>query len=76
MKLENLYTVYDKTALTYSPPFTAANDATAKRSFKEMIKNHPYKTDMELYYIGQFHPGEGTIEPQEKTLIKTEEEDA
>lgn len=75
MTPDNLYTVYDKASLTYAPPFTSRNDATAKRSFAEMTKNHPYKNDMELYYIGRFWADTAQIEMEEKKILIQTEED-
>lgn len=49
-----VYSVYDKVAQKYNPPFVTENDETAKRSFFQACKNSPFGSDFSLYYIGEF----------------------
>lgn len=57
--IKNLYTIYDRKAAFYCPPFIESNHETAKRTFLHAASQqgttyaaHP--EDYTLWYIGQF----------------------
>lgn len=60
MKL-SIYSIYDTVAEVFNKPFTDINDATAKRSFIQSVKEQPHKNDYELYHIGDFTDHDGQI---------------
>jgi len=58
-----LYTVYDKLALTWSPPFIQENDSVAYRTFSVLLRQHPdTASDMELHCLGDWVPS-GSLHP-------------
>lgn len=68
MKL-NVYSLFDRAALTYGHPFYALNDAVAIRNFRDavlrressMLRDHP--DDFELRHIASFDDEKGSFEP-------------
>ena len=54
--MEYLYSIHDKAADTWSPPFAASNDTVAQRSFTHFCsKLAPFETpDFALYKVGTF----------------------
>lgn len=50
-----LYSIYDKVAKRYNPPFVAENDDVANRSFQKGMLNQPFAEDMDLYCLGIFN---------------------
>lgn len=68
MMLLNAYTIFDHKALQYYPPFFAATDAAAARSFGDLVNDpntnvgrHP--SDYVLYCCGTFLDSKGQLEP-------------
>lgn len=66
MKL-NAYSIYDRKALQYHPPFFTHTDGAAVRDFKDLandpatrIGRHP--ADFVLFLVGIFDDSKGTIE--------------
>lgn len=67
MKL-NVYSLYDRAAMTYGHPFYALNDAVAIRIFRDsvvrressMLRQHP--DDFELRHIASFDDENGSFE--------------
>lgn len=66
----NLYSVWDKKAEEYGPVFMAKNDAVAKRSFNNMMKEQPVNSEeYQLCWVGEFdtenfnHPLAADISP-------------
>ena len=64
--LIRLYSVFDRVARIYSDPFSAANDATAARSFTiaqsssdTMLSTSP--GDFQLWYLGSMDNTNGDI---------------
>lgn len=57
-----LYTVQDKLAEECGPPFTAANNAVALRSFKKIVRDYDEK-DYELLLLGSWNSKEAIIKP-------------
>lgn len=55
------YSVFDKTAGTFSTPFFAPNDDVAKRNFRFSLKklDDMFVTDLELFLIGEFDIEDG-----------------
>lgn len=53
--MKNLYSVYDKVAGIYNPPFVAENDETAIRAFNNAMTKNPFSNDMALYKLGSFN---------------------
>lgn len=64
-----IYTVRDDLAEEFGPLFEQKNDATAKRSVEELLKDKPYPADYSLYCIGEFDHDTGTFKPFEKSSI-------
>lgn len=59
-----LYSIYDKVAGKYNPPFVAENQQVAERAFHNAMKNNPFKGDMALYIVGFFNDDtDGIITP-------------
>ena len=68
----NLYSVYDKVAGKYNPPFVAENQQTAVRAFNNAMKNNPFKGDMALYVVGSFNDDtDGVITPQTEFICNS-----
>lgn len=72
MKLE-MYSVYDKVAQAYMPPFFTHNEGLAVRSFGASVNNpetvffrHP--TDYTLHKLGNFDDNSGEFELQHEPL--------
>lgn len=59
----NLYSIYDKTAESYSIPFGAVNDFVAKRNFRYTVKtlDRSIIQDLELRLIACFDLGIGDL---------------
>lgn len=65
----NAYSVYDRKALQYYPPFFAATDGAASRMFSDLandgntnVGRHP--SDYVLYRIGQYNDQKGALMPE------------
>lgn len=58
-----MYCVEDKVAESFSPPFTAVNDAVATRSVLGQLRHNPNKEDYALYYVGDFNCDNCNIAP-------------
>lgn len=48
-----MYTIYDKVAKNYGPPFLSVNEDVADRSFKNYLRSDKnlQSKDYELYYV-------------------------
>lgn len=57
----NMFVVRDVLSGQCGVPRCEFNEATAKRSFADMIRNNFNKGDYELYYVGQFDCLTGSI---------------
>ncbi len=69
-----MYTVRDRKALGYLPPFLAANGITAKRLLIDSARDngtllgmHP--DDFELYEIGEFDEQSGEVNPDSHEFL-------
>jgi len=69
MKLR-AYSIYDRKALQYHPPFFASTDGSAVRSFQELandtntqVGRHP--GDFTLYYVGEYDDQVGRMLPMD-----------
>ena len=68
--MKNLYSVYDKVAGIYNPPFVAENVETAKRAFNNAMEKSPFSSDMALYVLGSFADDtDGVITPCKPEFI-------
>lgn len=62
-----LYSVYDITAMVYSPPFCAVNDEVAKRVFQQLVASDPtamiarYPKDFIVKRVGSFDDALGDV---------------
>lgn len=61
-----LYTVHDKAAGSFGPPFVASSDVHAIRSFAVQVNNkdsflNGWPQDYDLYYVGHFDDTDGTL---------------
>lgn len=66
--LLNAYSIYDRKALQYHPPFYASTDGAASRSLSDLVADaqtsvgrHP--TDYVLYCVGQYDDAKGQLLP-------------
>lgn len=62
-----LFTIYDKAADNFCPPFTAKNYEVGKREFMEIVNNkqttiHRYPDQFSLHFIGTFNDATGVIQ--------------
>lgn len=62
------YSIYDRKALQYHPPFYAVTDGSAVRSFADLVKDpntnigrHP--ADFVLYCVGTYDDNKGAMTP-------------
>lgn len=71
-----LYSVYDQKSKTYGTPFTAQNDAVAKRMFHQLANDdastiYSYPEDYNLNHIGYINLDTGMIEANQPNMIVT-----
>lgn len=66
--LLNAYSIYDRKALQYHPPFYASTDGAAARSLSDLVQDqnttvgrHP--TDYVLYAVGTYDDQKGLLAP-------------
>lgn len=66
--IQKAYSVYDRKALTYNPPFYAPTDGAAIRSLADaandtttLLGRHP--NDYVLYLVGEFDDQKGLLVP-------------
>lgn len=57
----SLYSVFDKAAEEFGPPFVAGTDAVAVRMFNRMMSDVVSKSDFTLHYLGEWLPKNGKI---------------
>ena len=72
-----VYTVRDKVADEYAPPFLARTDGAAVRMFTEITKGQKiaYIDDLELYRVGYFDISTGKLEGSGLVLVETTTEE-
>lgn len=69
----NMYSVCDKVAGRFFPPFLSESDQTANRSFRSMCQN-PESTfaqnpeDYDLFLLADFDPNDGQIDVLDSPL--------
>lgn len=63
------YSIYDRKALQYHPPFFASTDGSAVRSFSDLVNDtntnvgrHP--NDYVLYCVGSYSDADGSMHPE------------
>lgn len=68
--LSNIYSIYDVKSGLYGPAMTFVNDATAIRSFQEMLTSPDqnsllslYPADYILFCVGEYNQETGLIKP-------------
>lgn len=65
-----VYTIRDQAGEFFLPPFTAPNDAVAKRMFiASMGDGFSHRMDFVLYYIGDFSDVDGTLSPVDPVVV-------
>lgn len=69
----NIYSVYDKTAEEFGPPFVAVNDGVAKRQYKNFGIPEALQDEYELHCIGTFDSKDGSVLPIDTFTLHTEE---
>ena len=64
MKL-GLYSIYDTIAEVFNKPYTAHNDADAKRAFEQSFKSgeKANKDDYVMYKVATWNDATGDVEP-------------
>lgn len=67
------YSIYDRKALQYHPPFFASTDGAAMRSFSDLandtntsVGSHP--GDYVLYFVGTYSDIDGSLQPNSPLL--------
>lgn len=63
-----MYSIYDRAACEYAPPFLSRNDATAIRMYSGYLKGVPEnvsKSDFVLSYIADWDADLGKIYPKD-----------
>lgn len=75
MAVMNVYTILDRAAEEYGPPFIAKNDEVAKRNFVNLLNEVPahVKKDYELIRIGNFNTESGNLFTLRNETVVTEE---
>lgn len=51
-----LYSIFDTVSKRFNAPFVAESDEVANRSFQFGVKDNPFASDFDLYYVGIFDP--------------------
>lgn len=70
-----LYSLYDRVADEFGPPYTAPNDGVAIRMTKQMLSKSDYPNDYWLYIICQYETSDFRIHGRAKErILWTEEE--
>ena len=67
MKLK-AYALFDDKAVQYHPPFFAATDGAALRSFRDLANDHNtsvgrHPSDYRLYFVGEWDDAKGIFHP-------------
>lgn len=62
------YSVYDRKALVYMPPFHALTDAAAIRSIRDAMADpntslHRHPDDFVLFFVGHYNDENGQMHP-------------
>ena len=72
----NLYSVYDRRAMEYTPPMAMPTDAHAVRSFTQEVNRadtgnnlNQFPEDFAMMKIGEFNQDTGAITPHAPTLV-------
>lgn len=75
-----MYSIYDRVAKTWCPPFSSVNDGTVQREFAIAVNSkgtayqaHP--EDYELYRVAEFDAEAGYCLPLERFLFVCKAED-
>lgn len=63
-----IYTIYDSKVEAYMAPFTSPQHGSAIRAFTDTVLDegtafNAHPEDYNLFYIGDFDPETGTVEP-------------
>lgn len=76
MSNKNLYSIYDRKARLYAPPFLARTDAEAVRMFTQAVNDkdpqnllHRFAEDYELAELGEFNEDAGIIETKPAATV-------
>lgn len=56
-----MYYIYDRIAGCYSQPKGYSNEAIAKRAIQHELREHPYKSDLDVMEGHTFDMVEGTV---------------
>lgn len=59
--LKTIIALKDTVAETFLDPRTEINTASAMRTFRQSVQDHPNKDDFALYQIGMFDTDKGEI---------------
>lgn len=75
MLVQQIYTILDTKAESYSQPVFAVNDAVATRLFSASVNRHEdtdlfhHPEDYQLYRIGEWNAAEGRVHGHEGVCI-------
>lgn len=72
--LLQMYSVYDKKAALFAPPFLSANDDTAKRDVQNLIARggsiiSDFPSDFDLFLIANFNDSSACVQPLDNPLF-------
>jgi hypothetical protein len=77
---KKLYSVFDRTAETFEPPFVESTDGMAVRVMQTIVANNPnhpvakFGEDFILYKIGEFNPTTGNlVQVKHRAIIELKE---
>jgi len=57
-----MYSVLDKKADEFGPPFMAKNDEVAKRNLSNLLRDSPYPEDYQLFLIAEYESDTGEVQ--------------
>ena len=67
---QKVYSVFDKVALEFGPPFCAKNDEVAKRQFNHLVRSQELALgEFELWILGGFDTEKGLTNIQHNLVF-------
>ena len=73
---QKVYSVFDKVALEFGPPFCAKNDEVAKRQFNHLVRSQELALgEFELWILGGFDTEKGLTNIQHNLVFMFSQDD-
>lgn len=73
---QKVYSVFDKVALEFGPPFCAKNDEVAKRQFNHLVRSQKLAlSEFELWILGSFDTEKGLTNIQHNLVFMFSQDD-